>query len=84
MEKNIVVTHENFRILEKGFNKLVDRRIAESLYVKDYQPKLNEQKDLLVSDIDKSMLFRVTVAGRVSQLTNQCINQEKKEWLALF
>ena len=45
VEKNIVVTHENFRILEKGFNKLVDRRIAESLYVKDYQPKLNEQKD---------------------------------------
>ena len=45
VEKNIVVTHENFRILEKGFNKLVDRRIAESLYVKEYQPKLNEQKD---------------------------------------
>ena len=43
--KNLVVSHDNFQILEKGFPKLLDRRIAESLYVKEHQPRLNEQKD---------------------------------------
>ena len=44
-EKNLDVAHEDFQILEKGFPKLLDRRIAESLYVKEHRPKLNEQKD---------------------------------------
>ena len=43
--KNLDVSPEDFQILEKGFPNLLDRRIAESLYVKEHQPKLNEQKD---------------------------------------
>ena len=43
--KTIEVKHEDFQILERGFPKYCDRKIAESLYVKDYNPVLNEQKD---------------------------------------
>ena len=43
--KNLEVSPEDFKILEKGFPNLLERRIAESLYVKEYQPKLNDQKD---------------------------------------
>ena len=43
--KNIEVSSEDFKILEKGFPKYFDRRIAESLYIKEYNPSLNEQKD---------------------------------------
>ena len=43
--KNLEVSSEDFKILEKGFPNLLERRIAESLYVKEYQPKLNDQKD---------------------------------------
>ena len=43
--KRIEVKHEDFQILERGFPKYCDRKIAESLYVKDYNPVLNEQKD---------------------------------------
>ena len=40
---NIVINDSNFRILEKGYPKQVDRKIAEALYIKELKPKLNEQ-----------------------------------------
>ena len=42
---NVDVTFNDFSILEKGYSKIVDRRIAEALFVKDYNPILNEQKE---------------------------------------
>ena len=36
---------DNFVILEMGYNKTIDRKIAEALYVKEHKPFLNEQKD---------------------------------------
>ena len=42
--KNLEVSHEDFTILEKGFRKCSDRRIAESLFVKEHNPLLSEQK----------------------------------------
>ena len=43
--KNIEVAHDDFKILERGYPRYIDRKIAESLYVKDYNPVLNEQQD---------------------------------------
>ena len=43
--KNIQVSDEDFIILERGYPKYFDRRIAESLYVKDHNPILNGQKN---------------------------------------
>ena len=43
--KNMEVSDEDFKILEKGLPKYFDRRIAESLYIKEHNPVLNEQKD---------------------------------------
>ena len=44
MEKHkIKVSESNFKILEKGYAKNVDRKIAEALYIKEFKPKLNEQ-----------------------------------------
>lgn len=40
---SIVGTGDDFSILGKGYNKTLDRKIAESLYVKQYKPILNEQ-----------------------------------------
>ena len=34
---------DDFQIIEKGFNNVVDRKIAEALYINDLKPKLNEQ-----------------------------------------
>ena len=36
---------DNFVILETGYNKNFDRKIAEALYIKQYKPFLNEQLD---------------------------------------
>ena len=44
-EKNIEVTDDDFKILEKTLPKYLDRRIAEALYIKQFNPILNEQKD---------------------------------------
>ena len=44
-KENYEVKQEDFRILDRGYNKLFDRRIAEALYVKEYKPRLNGQKD---------------------------------------
>ena len=43
--KNLDVSDNDFKVLERGFPKYLDRRIAESLYVKEHSPILNEQKD---------------------------------------
>ena len=43
--KGINISDKNFEIVDKGFSRLVDRRIAEALYVKEYkEPELNRQK----------------------------------------
>ena len=41
--KNYDISQDNFRVLEAGFNKTIDRKIAESLYIKELNPELNEQ-----------------------------------------
>ena len=38
------VSEQDFLVLEKGFDKYHDRRIAEALYVKELKPILNGQK----------------------------------------
>ena len=38
---------ENFVICETGYDRNFDRKIAESLYVKEYKPMLNSQTDSL-------------------------------------
>ena len=43
-ENNVKVSFEDFQILEKGYPKYLDRKIAEALYVKEYSPKLSGQK----------------------------------------
>ena len=40
---NYTVSPNDFRIIERGFNKRVDRKIAEALYIKELKPELNEQ-----------------------------------------
>ena len=44
VEKKISVTSDDFKVLESGFPKSVDRKIAEALYIKDFRPVLNGQK----------------------------------------
>ena len=41
---NLNVTVDDFEILDKGFDKTVDRKLAEALYVKELDPILNRQK----------------------------------------
>ena len=35
--------NSNFKILARGYNKYRDRKIAESLFIRDIQPNLNRQ-----------------------------------------
>ena len=42
-DNNITVNNKNFNILDKGFSNTRDRKLAEALYIRDYQPPLNEQ-----------------------------------------
>ena len=43
--QGITISAENFKIIEKGYSRLIDRRLAEALYVKEYrEPELNKQK----------------------------------------
>ena len=42
--KNIDISANNFEIIERGFPKTVDRKLAEALYVKEEDPILNRQK----------------------------------------
>ena len=48
---NLHVTHEDFQILEKGLPKFLMRRIAQYLYVKEHLPRLNKQKDTILSSL---------------------------------
>ena len=43
-ENNFQVSEDDFEILDKGFNKSVNRKLAEALYIKDLDPVLNRQK----------------------------------------
>ena len=43
-EKRIEAAEEDFIVLEKGYSRHLDRMIAESLFIKDHHPVLNEQK----------------------------------------
>ena len=43
-DKNLEVSQNDFVILDKGYKKVVDRKLAEALYIRDLKPKLNEQK----------------------------------------
>ena len=45
LTKNINVSFGDFTILEKGYNKCLDRKIAEALFIKEYNPILNSQKN---------------------------------------
>ena len=39
------ISADNFEIVDKGYSRLVNRRIAEALYVKEFkEPELNKQK----------------------------------------
>ena len=40
---NYEVSLDDFIVLDKGYNKVTDRKIAEALYIKDIKPTLNEQ-----------------------------------------
>ena len=45
VENNLVLSPDSdFEILDKGFPKALDRKLAEALYVKDVDPLLNRQK----------------------------------------
>ena len=41
---NIPVDDSDFKILSRGHKYVMDRKIAEALYIKKIRPKLNEQK----------------------------------------
>ena len=43
-QQGIDVDFEDFKILERGYPKYLDRVIAEALHVKDFKPILNGQK----------------------------------------
>ena len=43
-EKGINIQTEDFKIVEKGYPKYLDRKIAEALHIKDFNPTLNGQK----------------------------------------
>ena len=43
-EKGINIQTEDFVIVEKGYPKYLDRKIAEALHIKDFNPALNGQK----------------------------------------
>ena len=39
----VVVSPEDFKIIDRGYNKTLDRKLAEALYIKELNPPLNEQ-----------------------------------------
>ena len=43
-QKKIDADEDDFVILERGFSRHLDRKIAESLFIKEHNPVLNEQK----------------------------------------
>ena len=43
--KTLEVSQTDFEILDRGYNKRLDRKLAEALHIKDLKPELNNQKD---------------------------------------
>ena len=43
-EQGIDINFEDFKIVETGYPKYLDRRIAEALHINDFEPTLNGQK----------------------------------------
>ena len=44
-EHNYVASPSNFSILANGYHNWLDRRLCEALFVRDYKPFLNRQKN---------------------------------------
>ena len=44
-ENNYVASASNFNILASGYHNTLDRKLCEALFVKDYKPFLNAQKN---------------------------------------
>ena len=42
-ENRMNITIDNFEILETGYTNKISRKLAESLYIKDFNPPLNER-----------------------------------------
>ena len=47
LKNDYTVSEHDFGILAKGYNKSIDRKICEALYIKDYKPRLNDQVNSL-------------------------------------
>ena len=43
-DNRIQISEENFEIIDKGYPRTLNRRLAEALYIKDFKPGLNGQK----------------------------------------
>ena len=43
LENQIMVSPEDFKIIDRGYSRTLDRKLAEALYIKDFKPSLNEQ-----------------------------------------
>ena len=39
----VVVSPEDFKIIDRGYSKTLDRKLAEALYIKELNPPLSEQ-----------------------------------------
>ena len=44
VENNLDICESDFEILDKGFSKSLDRKLAEALYIKEMDPALNRQR----------------------------------------
>ena len=44
VQNDLEISQDDFEVLDKGFSKTVDRKLAEALYVKELDPVLNRQK----------------------------------------
>ena len=44
VDNNLSVSDSDFEVIDKGFPKSLDRKLAEALYVKELDPILNRQK----------------------------------------
>ena len=42
-ENRVEISPDNFGILDKGYSRTLDRKLAEALYFKELKPRLNEQ-----------------------------------------
>ena len=42
-DNNFAINQDDFKVLESGYNKVYDRKIAEAIYIKETKPPLNLQ-----------------------------------------